>query len=636
MAGTPIQCASSRYYLPTRGPLNSNAEDNVLDTVQAEAEGFTVSDMTSPNVDAITGQHLQDVWTKDWTEVTFDLSPYRGQRVFLTFEADNCLPGAHFGYAYVALRNTCSGLVISGPAVACENSLLTYSVPALAGATYNWILPAGWSLDSVDFSNAGANIVHLNVGSTGGQLIVNEQSSCANLTDTIQISTTPPTVAGQVTSDTSFCGGSNSGVLKLKGNNGSILAWLSSLDGITWDTLPDTTSIYTYQNVQTTTMYRAEVQNGINCSAIGSAPGTVTVNAKSVGGVIQPASDGFCSGQTVADMLQLQGMTGEVVDWQTSQDGLLWQDLQPPDTAAAYAVTSLLKTTYFRSIVKNGACPADSSSVATIQFYPTPFPVASFDPADTSICHGATAQLTATIQAGTSYAWIKADSLQTSGNGQIPSDPYLVSASASPSVSTSYVLSISNAGCPIPLVDTFLIQVSPPIVVNVTHDTNVVVGEPLQLHAATSNPGVHSYSWSPPTDLNNAESPNPIGNYGADINSVTYTVDAYDSAGCFGENKVTVRVFKTGADIFVPNAFTPGKSMNNIFRPVPVGIADLRFFRVYNRWGQLVFYTNQAGQGWDGSINGKPQETGTYVWMAEATDYTGKTVFKKGTVVLIR
>jgi gliding motility-associated-like protein len=57
---------------------------------------------------------------------------------------------------------------------------------------------------------------------------------------------------------------------------------------------------------------------------------------------------------------------------------------------------------------------------------------------------------------------------------------------------------------------------------------------------------------------------------------------------------------------------------------------------VYNRWGQLVFQTTQFGKGWDGSINGSVQNTGTYVWMVSGKDYTGKSVIKRGTAVLIR
>ncbi|MGI8635962.1 MAG: gliding motility-associated C-terminal domain-containing protein, partial [Segetibacter sp.] len=58
--------------------------------------------------------------------------------------------------------------------------------------------------------------------------------------------------------------------------------------------------------------------------------------------------------------------------------------------------------------------------------------------------------------------------------------------------------------------------------------------------------------------------------------------------------------------------------------------------RVYNRWGQLVYSSSVIGAGWDGTFGGKEQSGGTYVFIAEGTDYLGKTIFKKGTVLLIR
>ena len=74
----------------------------------------------------------------------------------------------------------------------------------------------------------------------------------------------------------------------------------------------------------------------------------------------------------------------------------------------------------------------------------------------------------------------------------------------------------------------------------------------------------------------------------------------------------------------------------NIFRPIPVGISSIQYFRVYNRWGQLLYSTSHLGEGWDGNISGKPQEIGGYVWMVLGTTYTGEKIYKKGTMTLIR
>jgi gliding motility-associated-like protein len=97
-----------------------------------------------------------------------------------------------------------------------------------------------------------------------------------------------------------------------------------------------------------------------------------------------------------------------------------------------------------------------------------------------------------------------------------------------------------------------------------------------------------------------------------------------------------VKVFKTLPDIFVPSAFTPGGVTNSVFRPLPVGIANFQFFRIYNRYGQLVFSTSQASRGWDGRVNGRVQDPGTFVWTVQGVSYQGRTIFHKGTVVLVR
>jgi gliding motility-associated-like protein len=65
-------------------------------------------------------------------------------------------------------------------------------------------------------------------------------------------------------------------------------------------------------------------------------------------------------------------------------------------------------------------------------------------------------------------------------------------------------------------------------------------------------------------------------------------------------------------------------------------MAKMDYFRVFNRWGQLVFSTTTDRQGWDGKLNGKEQGSGTFAWLVKGVDYTGKVFFAKGTVTLIR
>jgi len=90
--------------------------------------------------------------------------------------------------------------------------------------------------------------------------------------------------------------------------------------------------------------------------------------------------------------------------------------------------------------------------------------------------------------------------------------------------------------------------------------------------------------------------------------------------------------------IAVPSAFTPnGDGLNDYFWPHNALKADNLEFKVYNRWGQLVFQTSNWQQKWDGTVRGAPQPSGVFVWFLRYTNRdTGQKVFQKGTVMLIR
>jgi len=578
---------------------------------------------------------LYDVWTKGWTEVTFDLSPYRGQQVTLTFEADNCLPGAHFAYAYVALRNSCAGLEISGEPVACANSNTMYSVPALAGATYNWTVPAGWTINS----GANSNIINVTPGPGPGMITVNEKNSCADLKDTISVSTTPPTVAGQVLSNNTVCAGLNSTTLNLNGSVGNVLGWLSSTDGINWNTVAATSANYTAQNLTVTTQYRALVQNGSACSVDSSAAATIIVDPKSVGGTLTPDNVNVCLGQTTNTVFNLTGSTGSIVNWQRSTDNTNWSNFSPAKTDSTFNVNGINADVQYRVIAKSGVCPADTSSIASVDFINVPFPAAITDPDSAGICYGTTIPLNATITKGTSYTWSNASSLTNQGSGNVSSLPFTIHATASPKQTTDYVLTVTNAGCPNSLTDTFRINVTQPIIVFAGNDTSVVANQPLQLNATVNEPTANQFNWTPATSLNFTTIPNPVATFTADQvgGTITYVVRATNSFGCYGQDTITVKLFKTGTEIFVPSAFTPdGDGRNDVLRPVCVGIRELNYFRVYNRWGELVFSSSEIGRGWDGTIKGQPQPTANFVYIVQGVDYTGKVIFKKGNVMLIR
>ena len=102
-------------------------------------------------------------------------------------------------------------------------------------------------------------------------------------------------------------------------------------------------------------------------------------------------------------------------------------------------------------------------------------------------------------------------------------------------------------------------------------------------------------------------------------------------------NGSPARVQFAAINIYVPKVFTPnGDGANDILKPILVGISSFHYFSVYNRWGNLIFTTEDPNAGWDGSFKGVPQPVETYLWIGEGIDVNGKKVVQKGMVSLVR
>ncbi|OQP57503.1 PKD domain-containing protein [Niastella populi] len=272
-------------------------------------------------------------------------------------------------------------------------------------------------------------------------------------------------------------------------------------------------------------------------------------------------------------------------------------------------------TTTYHVIARIGKCMADD----VVTYRAIPYPTARAG-ADTVICYQDTASIHASM-IGFRFNWSPVSTL---------SDPNSLNPMAWPLRTTSYVLSVYDTlGCPKPGRDTVVVNVKDEIIAFAGRDTSIVVGQPLQLNGRGSD----FYEWLPPTHLNRNDISNPIAMLDENF---SYQLKAYTVEGCFDLDTIHIKVFKTAPDIFVPNAFRPGGSRNNVLRPIPVGIATLDYFCVFNRWGQMVYRGYSSESGWDGTVSGKPQDAGTYVWMARGTDYTGKLVTRKGTAILLR
>ncbi|RYZ15395.1 MAG: gliding motility-associated C-terminal domain-containing protein, partial [Sphingobacteriales bacterium] len=281
-------------------------------------------------------------------------------------------------------------------------------------------------------------------------------------------------------------------------------------------------------------------------------------------------------------------------------------------------VLPVANTTY-QVVARIGSCVASESIIVSTVPYPK-----AFAGNDTTICYNSPAALRGTHD-GRSFTWTPSSSLVNATT---------LNPTAYPINTTAYILSsFDTRGCPKPGRDTVLVSVMPKINPYAGKDTVVIVGQPLQLNAE----GGVRYQWIPGTGLNNPLIKNPVGTYVAEVDTVRYMVRVFDDIGCADSAFVAVTVFKTIPYVFVPSAFTPNSDgLNDFVRPIAVGVQRINYFRIFNRWGQMLYHTTDTERGWDGRIKGTLQGSNVFVWMVSAIDYLGKPIFLKGTVTLIR
>jgi gliding motility-associated-like protein len=193
-----------------------------------------------------------------------------------------------------------------------------------------------------------------------------------------------------------------------------------------------------------------------------------------------------------------------------------------------------------------------------------------------------------------------------------------------------YILTVNDTyGCNFNVKDSIAVTMQPPVIANAGNDTIASTGLPHQLNAS----GGTNYLWTPSGLLNNPNISNPLATIRFDTH---FAVTVKDVAGCTGYDSVFVKVYD-GITYYIPNAFSPnGDGRNDIFKPLAVGIISTEYFRIFNRYGQIVFETTQWNKGWDGIYKGVKQAIGNYVWVIKGKGSNGKIIEMKGNVVLVR
>lgn len=240
------------------------------------------------------------------------------------------------------------------------------------------------------------------------------------------------------------------------------------------------------------------------------------------------------------------------------------------------------------------------------------------------VCYGGDTQLQGS--GGTGFEWTPSRYLSST---QV-ANPVV----SQPSNITYYLHVTDTYGCHSLKADSVFVFVQPPARLYAGEDTAVAMNQPLQLQAIDVNGlGFSTYHWSPGTGLNNPNIANPVAVLTAEYTQ--FIVEASTAAHCIGTDTIVVKTYR-GPEIYVPTTFTPnGDGLNDLIRAIPIGMKSFHFFRIFNRFGETVFSTTDERMGWNGYYKGKKQNLNTFVWIAEAVDYKGNVIQRKGTFSIL-
>lgn len=287
-----------------------------------------------------------------------------------------------------------------------------------------------------------------------------------------------------------------------------------------------------------------------------------------------------------------------------------------PSTGAKTSLTiSPNETSFFVTGTDANGC----SDVDTIRVNILDGPIVSALPKDTMGCYGIAIRLNA--YGAQKYRWfppvdfdndtLKNPLLYISSNSQ-----YIVEGTDSKGCKGYDTIAIK--GLPLPVVKASIIN-------RKNHCDSSIV----ELLAT----GANTYSWSPSIFCESPLSDRTLVKVAYDI---VMKVEGKNEFGCSSEDTVYVR--KEGDfKIRIPNAFTPNDDgINDKIRPIVFCNFTLKEFSIYNRWGQMVFSTNNLNKSWDGTFNGTPCSMDVYYYFIRGLDQNDQEVIDKGDITLVR
>jgi len=586
-----------------------NPNHQVYQQPRFTAKVFDVTDnhyITCGNFDFVASsnlpgfQNVGDVYYKDWSPVTINLLGFSGKTLRLEFATNNCTLGGHFGYAYLDVNQNCTSPV-SGNTYCSNNPGVANLVAPSGFQAYYWY-------QGNDFSHVIGNASTLTVNpapaigtSYAVRIVPYPGIGCEDTIYTAIKATEPivfkvkDTIAtcsanGVDLTDTALTTGSNSDFTYTYFSDAACTQGIIGPQSIT------TSGTY---YIQATTPGGCSVVKPVHIFAF-SAASLVTTNPQAVckSGLVDITVPAVTAGSD-------PGLTFTY-----------WTDIAATQKLLNPKAIGVAGTYYIKA-TNNGTCSVVKSVLVTIVDPPK---LIVNDPAGCLTVDMTLPAVTAGSDAGLTLTyWL--DALTT----QPFNAPTNITAS-----NTYYIKATNSTGCT--TIAPVNVDVKPVPVATITNPAAVVFPETVDLSTTfTPQSGLTYTYWRDAAATISLTNPNSV------TRQATYYIKV-SNTGCSTIYPVTVTIGRPPDIDFSPNVFTPnGDGVNDVFKFKAPSSINLKSFKIYGSWGQLLFETTDLNKAWDGTYVGKPMPVGTYYWLFDAYDtYSNTTISKSGSISIIR
>ena len=493
--------------------------------------------------------------------------------------------------------------------VSCANTGMTCDGTATATAVYSdgtsGLFNFTWQSTESDNNVASSTAVQL---CAGAQQVLVSDGICFD-TFSVDIPAPTPITPGQ-TIDNVTCNSLSDGSITLTPGGGTppyTITWPGGITGPTISGLPAGN-------------YSANIVDSKNCSFTHTVtiiqPGPLVVSLNAAG-----TMNVSCAGE--ADGL----MTVQAQGGNLGTAVYLWQNgIAPPSSNFA---AGLAPGTYSVTVVDPKGCQ-DSVSATISEPPPIQFSLGETLP----------------IQCAGGNTFITVDSVWggnlTTYQFSVDNGILRLLGSASPVFAGQHTISIVDVinGCSrdtsITIAEPLSLGVELPQVITIELGDSTTVLDPIIF----SSLPIDSFLWTPGEQLSCYNCKNPTVN---PIHSQLYTLTITDVNGCTAFGQAQIDLDKN-RNVYIPNVFSPNDDgINDKFRIFTgIGVTNINFLRIYDRWGELVFDESNLSPspdgtiGWDGRFRGQKMQPAVFMYLAEVEFLDGRVLLYRGDVTLLK